>query len=309
MLAGVRRLHARRRAGGFYLWQERRLKRRERLLLRCACRRSRRSSGSSARPCRRARPAASAGIGFGSSASSRVTRLRRDHGGDARRLGALRCCSGCAAEAGLHGRRPPARRSARSRSSPRPSRSPTSHEARPRRHLAPSRARRAARAGRARSERGRGWRARLAEAGGREAVVLSTCNRTELYLARDDAKAPRRRRPPRCSARGERRASSACSTGSATRRRRCTSSGSPAGSTRWCPARARSWARCARRGGRAGPGARPALPPGAARRPEGARETAIGESPASVSAAAAALAQQVFGDLAAGGSSSSARAR
>ena len=143
-------------------------------------------------------------------------------------------------------------------------------------------------------------RALAAAARAGEAVVLSTCNRTELYLARDehaeeeavDALDRARRRPrpttspPRC-------------TGCGTRRRRSTSSASPPGSTRSCPARGRSSARCGRRSrpARAGPFLdrlfRQALHTGRRVRVE----TAIGESPASVPSAAAALAQQVFGEL------------
>ena len=90
-----------------------------------------------------------------------------------------------------------------------------------------------------------------------------------------------------------------CSTGSRTKRRRSISSVSRRGSTRWCRARARSSARCARRlrGGHARAAARPALPAGDPRGKKVRTETAIGESPASVSSAAAALAEQVFGDL------------
>ena len=58
----------------------------------------------------------------------------------------------------------------------------------------------------------------------------------------------------------------------------------------------RPGARCVR-GGRARAGARPVVPRGASRGKKVRTETAINESPASVSSAAAALAQQVFGDL------------
>ena len=89
------------------------------------------------------------------------------------------------------------------------------------------------------------------------------------------------------------------STGSATRRRRCTSSVSPPGSTRSFPARARSSGRCGARSRPARP-ARCSTASSARRCTPGRRvriETAIGESPASVPSAAAALAQQVFGEL------------
>ena len=154
-----------------------------------------------------------------------------------------------------------------------------------------------------RSTRARCRRSPAPRLGG-EAVVLSTCNRTELYLAA--------RRARRGSARSRRSLSSPASaptsspprsTGCTTRRPRCTSSASRPGSTRSCPARARSSARCApptrpERRGRSSTGssARRSTPAGASR-----VETAIGESPASVPAAAAALAQQVFGDSPAAG--------
>ena len=89
------------------------------------------------------------------------------------------------------------------------------------------------------------------------------------------------------------------STGCPTRLRRCTCSASRPGSTRSCRARARSSARCAThtrraRAGRCSTGcSAQALHVGKKVR----TETAIDESPASVSSAAAALAQQVFGDL------------
>ena len=89
------------------------------------------------------------------------------------------------------------------------------------------------------------------------------------------------------------------STGWRTRRQRCTSSASPPVSTRWFRARARSSARCAPPSRRVATGPvldrlfRQALHAGKKVR----AETAIAESPASVSSAAAALAQQVFGRL------------
>ena len=95
---------------------------------------------------------------------------------------------------------------------------------------------------------------------------------------------------------GEARSSS---TGCATRRRLCTSSASRPGSTRSCRARARSWARCAPRTRRA-LAARCSTGSSAQALHVGKKvrtETAIGENPASVSSAAAALAQQVFGEL------------
>ena len=139
---------------------------------------------------------------------------------------------------------------------------------------------------------------------GCEAVVLSTCNRTELYLASEDDERPPRRARERVAARTRRRRtaqlSRRCCTGSATTALRCTSSGSPPASTRSCRAKARSSGRCGTpsRVGATGTAPRPALPSGAPRGPARQVETAIGESPASVPAAAAALAQQVFGDLA-----------
>ena len=72
------------------------------------------------------------------------------------------------------------------------------------------------------------------------------------------------------------------------------------GSTRSSPARARSSARCAPPSRRARPGRSSTGSSGRRCTPAGRvrLETAIGESPASVPSAAAALAQQVFGDLA-----------
>ena len=61
-----------------------------------------------------------------------------------------------------------------------------------------------------------------------DAVCLSTCNRTEVYLAGDDEH-------PRARARSRSSPASRCArspTGCTTRRRRCTSSASPPGSTR-----------------------------------------------------------------------------
>ena len=159
---------------------------------------------------------------------------------------------------------------------------------------------RAARAGRGRSRLGRDARTRARAANGwHEAVVLSTCNRTELYLASDDDGASRSSsRTVRCShwpARTRTR-SPRSPTGSRTSLRRSTCSAWLPASTRWCQARARSSGRCATRSRRAlrarcSTGLfRQALHAGRRARVE----TAIGESPASVPAAAAALAQQVF---------------
>ena len=177
--------------------------------------------------------------------------------------------------------------------------SPTSrHEHRPRRHLAPQGARRAARARGARPEARRGARARrlpvttARRSASRRATAPSSTSRTSQPTQ------PRRRRRPRYSRSS--RSSALRSTGSPTTRPRSTSSASPPGSTRWSRAKARSSARCAPRTRRrdrdrcsTGSSARRCTRAG--RR---ATQTAIGESPASVSSAAAALAQQVFGDLA-----------
>ena len=146
-------------------------------------------------------------------------------------------------------------------------------------------------------EQARDLAARLAEGGG-EAVCLSTCNRTELYVVGADAEAssgPRSPRSPSSSRRWSRR-STACTT----TRLRCISSASPPASTRSSRARARSSARC-------GPHTRLGThracfsTASSGRRSHAGRkvraQTAIGESPASVSSAAAALAEQVFGDL------------
>ena len=133
-----------------------------------------------------------------------------------------------------------------------------------------------------------------------EAVVLSTCNRTELYVAsRDgDAAGPPRARSSRWPATTQTR-SRRSPTAWRTSRPRSTSSASRPASTRSYPGRARSSARCGTpsRRGAAGPlldrTFRMALHAGRRAR----LETAIGESPASVPAAAAALAQQVFDGL------------
>ena len=109
-------------------------------------------------------------------------------------------------------------------------------------------------------------------ADGCEAVVLSTCNRTEIYLAaerRTGAGATR----GHCAARSGRgrggRARARASTASRTSRPRCTCSGSPPGSTRSCRAKGEILGPGARRvrSRRPGPAARPALPQRAPRRP------------------------------------------
>ena len=132
----------------------------------------------------------------------------------------------------------------------------------------------------------------LAEGGG-EAVCLSTCNRTELYVVGDGRRArARSRRSPTRRTRTP--------TGCTTRRPRCTCSASPRGSTRSFPGEGEilGQVRGAYEAGAPGPLLdrlfRQALHAGKKVR----AQTAIAESPASVSAAAAALAQQVFGDLA-----------
>ena len=130
--------------------------------------------------------------------------------------------------------------------------------------------------------------------------MLSTCNRTELYVGARGRRAASRPRDAlaRCSAAGPRARAGRLP---AARRGapRCTSSASRPASTRSCPARARSSARCATRAEAGAPGPfldrlfRQAVQAGRKVRVE----TAIGEAPASVPSAAAALAQQVFGDL------------
>ena len=138
--------------------------------------------------------------------------------------------------------------------------------------------------------------ARLAE-GGREAVCLSTCNRTELYVAADDADAAERDAVAALAAlepevepalyRLQDRAAVLHLFRVA------------AALTRSCRARARFSARSASRTSSATTGVfldrvfRQALHAGRKVR----AQTAIGESPASVSSAAAALAEQVFGTL------------
>ena len=138
--------------------------------------------------------------------------------------------------------------------------------------------------------------------GGTEAVCLSTCNRTELYLAGlddDEAEALRWSSCSRTSPVWTQACSTRRSTGCTARRRRCICSGWPPVSTRWFRGRRRSSVRSAGRVEAGAPGPvldrlfRQALHAGKKAR----SETAIGESPASVSSAAAALAEQVFGDL------------
>ena len=123
-----------------------------------------------------------------------------------------------------------------------------------------------------------------------EAVVLSTCNRTEVYAVAADAERPFRD----CAA--SRRPSTGCTT----RARRSTSSASRPGLDSMVPGEGEILGQVRERvrGRRAGAAARPRLPAGAPRGQEGAaRRRRSRESPASVSSAAAALAQQVFGDL------------
>ena len=133
--------------------------------------------------------------------------------------------------------------------------------------------------------------------GERRGVCLSTCNRTELYIVGDDGEASRAR-----GARAARGGDEVAALVVSARRRGGGAASLPrrrAGSTRSCPARARSSARFA-------PPTRPARPARCSNRlfhdalhagKKRARQTTIAESPASVSSAGAALAQQVFGDL------------
>ena len=177
------------------------------------------------------------------------------------------------------------------------------------RHVAQDRAAGGARAHRADRRRRRAAAARAARASPtiHEAVVLSTCNRTELYLVVGDpveaetavVGACSRARPgcgrPSCS-----RASTRCAT--ATRRATCTASS--AGSTRWSSARPRSRARSsAPTSSRSAPRTtgpltnklfRAALATGKRVR----TETAISEGRSSVASVAVDLARDALGDLA-----------
>ena len=141
----------------------------------------------------------------------------------------------------------------------------------------------------------------------REVAVLSTCGRTEVYARRRAVPRRLRRRH-----RLPRRRSAACRSTSCTRTcspctttpRRPTCSRSPPGSTRPCSARARSSARCARRGRSPSTAAasrstldllfRHALRTGKRAR----TETAIGRGTASISHAAVELATDRLGTLA-----------
>ena len=269
---------------GLYLWQERRLKRHEprRPAPRPAV--ARRARRLVARVTVVSLAALTVGIAIGSSCAAHS--LDAAMAGGDRGLGRLtapRSCCG-ASSAGAAGA-PPTWRSPASRSSSflglpagplldeASSSSATSHhgapvELRERVALRPDDARAVA--------------AELARDAG-EAVCLSTCNRTELYVAHDDdVDAEARATRGRCSSASP--SSRPRSTGCATRRRRCISSASPPGSTRWCRARARSSARCAPRSRPARPAPlldrlfRQALYAGKKVR----AQTAIGESPASV---------------------------
>ena len=97
-----------------------------------------------------------------------------------------------------------------------------------------------------------------------DAVCLSTCNRTELYLAGE--------RDERALATLEEIAGEplgACRLPACTTRPRpCTSSASRPGSTRWCPGESEilGQVRAAYEGATVGPAARSGLPPGAAAR-------------------------------------------
>jgi glutamyl-tRNA reductase len=138
--------------------------------------------------------------------------------------------------------------------------------------------------------------ARLA-GGGREAVCLSTCNRTELYVAADDAEQAERDAVAALASlepdvepalyRLHDRAAALhlfrVAAGSTPRARR---GRDPR------PGARRARARCDRSG------ARPGVPSGAPRGSQGAGGDGDRAEPASVSAAAAALAEQVFGSLA-----------
>ena len=137
--------------------------------------------------------------------------------------------------------------------------------------------------------------------GAREAVLLSTCNRTEIYLVEDDADGVPARLVGAVGA-TRRRTRLDSATFVATRKRRRICSASRAVSTRWCWAKRRFMARCATRGSSA------ALTPGpmlnrlfqTSLRVAGRvrNETSVSRGAASVSSAAVQLAKQIFGSLA-----------
>ena len=139
--------------------------------------------------------------------------------------------------------------------------------------------------------------ARALAADGFEAVCLSTCNRTELYLVGDDAEGAEARAVALLSAAGEEVASALyrLHDGAAALHLFRVA----AGLDSLVPGEGEilGQVRAAHEHGVPGPGLdrvfRQALHVGKKVR----AQTAIGESPASVSSAAAALAQQVFGDL------------
>ena len=266
-----------------YLWEERRLKRRDARLLRLRVPPLEALDRSPARAAAVALLLLSAGI------VARAGEPRRDGSrrGDGR-LGARSGVSTPVRRAAARARAPrPARRVARARWLRARRRRPSAHPfrlVRARRssavshHRAPVELRERV----AVDLDGAPRRSARRLAVGCEAVVLSTCNRTELYLAADGDEAISSRAPPLRSSTwpaARPTLSPRSSTGLATSRRRCTSSGSPPASTRSCRARARSSARSGRRT-RSGdrPAARPAVSdrparrtPGARRRPRSAR--------------------------------------
>ena len=142
----------------------------------------------------------------------------------------------------------------------------------------------------------------------REAAMISTCNRVELYVAADDADRAAAGLAERARAAGRRRgrrSRRAPLPAPRRRRRSATCSGSPPASIRWWSASRRSWARPSRRydaavqHGTAGAVLRACFEEGAfrvARRVR--RETAIARNPVSVSSVAVEFARQVVGDFA-----------
>ena len=230
---------------GVYLWQERRLKRREAGDPAPPAAGAASHSTSSPRRrswsrCRRSRSGSRSGFGRLSKRGGGLDALMA---GDAAHLDACtpRCSSSATALAGADGASPTSSSRVRARRH-RPPGLPasTSHEPRPRRHVAPPAPvevrERVALDGDAAAARRQSSRARATRpSASRPATARSSTSWRRAAEARAEAALTE-------LAGGE---IGPVSTASTTRRRRSMRSASPPGSTRWCPARARSSARCA----------------------------------------------------------------